>query len=258
MRNNAFAAVGKVMVGAVLLLVQGHPTQAAEIKVLSVVALKSSLDVLGPQFEQATGYKLAMSYATSSELIRKFDAGETFDAALVWPLMIDRLIKEGKVAAETRAGIARVAIGMAVKKGAPKPDISTVDAFKRTLGNAKTISHSAEGASGVYLKTLFERLGIAAEIQPKLRPMPGGSLVVGPVVRGEVDLAIITTPYIVLEPGADMVGLLPEELQEYIIYTGGVSVAAKQTDAAKALIKHLTSLTAAEVLKSQGLDPATH
>ena len=174
MRNNAFAAVGKVMVGAVLLLVQGHPTQAAEIKVLSVVALKSSLDVLGPQFEQATGYKLAMSYATSSELIRKFDAGETFDAALVWPAMIDRLIKEGKVAAETRAGIARVAIGMAVKKGAPKPDISTVDAFKRTLGNAKTISHSAEGASGVYLKTLFERLGIAAEIQPKLRPMPGG------------------------------------------------------------------------------------
>ena len=258
MRNNAFAAVGKVMVGAVLLLVQGHPTQAAEIKVLSVVALKSSLDVLGPQFEQATGHKLAMSYATSSELIRKFDAGETFDAALVWPAMIDRLIKEGKVAAETRAGIARVAIGMAVKKGAPKPDISTVDAFKRTLGNAKTISHSAEGASGVYLKTLFERLGIAAEIQPKLRPMPGGSLVVGPVVRGEVDLAIITTPYIVLEPGADMVGLLPEELQEYVIYTGGVSVAAKQTDAAKALIKHLTSLTAAEVLKSQGLDPATH
>ena len=103
MRNNAFAAVGKVTVGAVLLLVQGHPTQAAEVKVLSVVALKSSLDVLGPQFEQATGYKLAMSYATSSELIRKFDAGETFDAALVWPAMIDRLIKEGKVATECLA-----------------------------------------------------------------------------------------------------------------------------------------------------------
>ena len=251
------AAVGKIVVGAMLLFTQGDPAQAAEIKVLSVVALKSTLDLLGPQFEQATGHKLVMNYATSSELIRKFDAGETFDAALVWPAMIDRLIKEGKVAAETRAGIARVAIGMAIKKGAPKPDISTVDAFKRTLLNAKTISHSAEGASGVYLKTLVERLGIAAEMQPKLRPMRGGSLVVDPVVRGEVELAIITTPYIVLEPGADMVGLLPEVLQEYVIYTGGVSAAAKQADAAKALVKHLTSLTAAAVLKSQGLDPVT-
>jgi molybdate transport system substrate-binding protein len=177
--------------------------------------------------------------------------------ALVWPAMIDRLIKEGKVAVETRAAIARVAIGVAIKKGAPKPDISTTDEFKRTLLNAKSVSHSMEGASGVYLKTLFERLGIAAEMQPKLRPMPGGSLVVGPVVRGEAELAIITTPYIVLEPGADLVGLLPEELQQYVVYTGGVSVAATQPDAARAMIKHLTSPTAASVLKSQGLDPAT-
>jgi molybdate transport system substrate-binding protein len=118
MRFGAFAATGNVVVGAMLLLAQGQPARAAEIKVMSVVALKSSLDVLGPQFEQATGNKLVINYSTSSELIRKFDAGETFDAALVWPAMIDRLIKEGKVAAETRAGIARVAI--AGQEGGPE------------------------------------------------------------------------------------------------------------------------------------------
>ena len=247
----AFAAAA---IGFSILLTQN--VAADEIKVLSVPALKPPLDVLGPQFERATGHKLNVKYAGSSELTRQFNAGETFDAALVWPAMIDQLLKEGKLAPGTRTEIVRVAIAVAIKKGAQKPDISTTDAFKRSLLGAKSISHSAEGASGTYLKGLFERLGIAADMQPKLRPQPGGPFVVGPVVRGEVELAIITTPYIVIEPGAELVGLLPDELQQYVVYTGGISAATAQAEAAKALLKHLTSPSAASVMKSNGLEPA--
>jgi molybdate transport system substrate-binding protein len=255
LRIFSLAAAAKLAIGVTLLFAQGHAAQATEIKVLSVTPLKTSVDVLGPQFERATGHKLMMHYGSSSDLIRQFDAGETFDVALAWPAMIDRLLKEGKVAAGTRAEIARVAIAVAVRKGAPKPDISTTDAFKRTLLNAKSVSHSMEGASGVYFKRLLERLGIATDMQPKLRPVAGGPLVVGPVARGEVELAVITAPFIVLEPGAELVGPLPEELQQYVVYTAGISAVTKQPDAARALIRHLTSAEAASVIKSKGLDP---
>jgi len=240
-----------------LLAVPGHAVQAAEIKVLGVPALQTSLEVLGPQFERASGHKLNINYAGSSDLVRRFAAGEAFDVALVWPAQIERLLKEGKLAAGTRAEVARVAIAVAVKKGAPKPDISTTETFKRTLLNAKSVSHSAEGSSGVHLKSVLERLGITAEMQPKLRPVPGGPYVVGPVARGEVELAIISTPYIAIEPGAELVGPLPDELQQYVVYTAGVSTATAQPDAARALVGHLTSRAAASVLKSQGLDPVT-
>ena len=249
--------VGSIVTAALLLFAQGHAVQAAEVKVLGVPALQTSLDVIGPQFERATGHKLNINYGGSSELVKRFAAGEAFDVALVWPAQIDRLLKEGKLAAGTRTEIARVAIAVAVKKGAPKPDITTTETFKRTLLNAKSISHSAEGASGIHLKSVLERLGIVAEMQPKLRPVPGGPYVVGPVVRGEVELAIITTPYIVIEPGAELVGPLPDELQQYVVYIAGVGTTASNAGAAGALIRHLTSPASASVLKAQGLDPAT-
>ena len=256
MRIVSLAIAAKLVTSAMLVFAQSYGARA-EIKVFSVPALTTSLDVLVPQFEHATGHKLIMNYTGSSDLIRQFDAGETFDVALVWPAMIDRLLKEGKVAEGTRAEIARVAIAVAVRKGATKPDISTTESFKRALLNAKSVSHSIEGSSGVYFKNLLVRLGIAADMQPKLRPVPGGPMVVGPVARGEVELAVITTPYIVLESGAELVGPLPDELQQYVVYTAGVAAATKQPDLARALIKHLTSPTAATLMKSQGLDPPT-
>jgi molybdate transport system substrate-binding protein len=141
-------AAAKIAIGFLLLL--GHAAEAAELKVLSVVPLKSSLDELVPPFEQATGHKLAITYDGSSALKRKFEANAPFDVALIYPELIDELRKQGKLAAGVQADIATVAIGVAIKKGAPKPDIGTVDAFKRTLINAKSISHSTEGASGMY------------------------------------------------------------------------------------------------------------
>jgi molybdate transport system substrate-binding protein len=249
--------VPRIVIGIVLLAALGQVSRAAEIAGLSVVPLRTSLNVLVPLFEQATGHKVTIKYAGSSDLIRQLAAGETFDVALVWPDMIERLLKEGRVAAGTRADVARVAIGVAVKKGTPKPDISTADAVKRTLLNAKSVSHSAEGASGIYLQNLLKRLGIADEMKPKLRPVPGGPLVVGPVARGDVELAVISIPFVMLEPGAELVGPMPDELQEYVVYTAGVSATAKDAGAAGALLRYIKSPAAAVVLRSQGLDPAT-
>jgi ABC-type molybdate transport system substrate-binding protein len=138
----------RIGIGAILLGAQGHAVQAAEIKVLGVPALQTSLEVLGPQFKRATGHKLNGNYAGSSDLVRRFAAGETFDVALVWLAQIDRLLKEGKLVAGTRAEVARVAIAVAVKRGAPKPNISTAEAFKRTLLNAKSVCRAAHTSSG--------------------------------------------------------------------------------------------------------------
>jgi len=221
---------------------------------LSALPLKTSLEELGPLFERTTGHKLTIKYGVSAALKRQIDAGETFDVALLLPAIIDDLLKQGKVAAGTRTDISRAAIGVAVKKGAPKPDIGSADALKNTLLNAKSIAYSAEGGSGIYFKGLLERLGIAAETSAKLKPL-ASSAVVSSVAKGEVELAVISPPAILAEPGVELVGIMPKELQQYVVYTAGVSAAAKEADAAKALLKYLTTPAAMSVMKAKGLEP---
>src|SRR5262245_45457895 len=246
--------IAAAVIAATSLFSPGHAA-SAEIKILSVVPLKTSLDELGPRFESATVHKLIVAYDGSSQLKRRLEGGEAFDVALIYPELIDQLVRQGKLVGGTSTTIASVAIAVAVRKGAPKPDIGTVDAFKRAMLSAESISHSAEGGSGIYFKNLIDRLGIAAQVKSKLRPMEGGPLVVGPVARGEAEIAVITTPFIAMEPGADLVGPLPDDLQQLIVYTAAIGSAAKAPDAARALIKHLTTPEAAKLLKSNGLDP---
>jgi molybdate transport system substrate-binding protein len=247
--NSLFAALA---VG--LMLLQPHGASAAEIRVLSVQPLKPLLEELGPPFERTTGHKLVIQYIVSAALKRQIDAGETFDVALILPAIIDDLLKQGKVAPGTRMDISRAAVGVAVRKGTPKPDISSTEAFKRTLLNAQSIAYSGEGASGIYFKRVLDRLGIAAEMTPKLKPLDS-SAVVPSVANGEVELAVISPPAILAEPGAELVGLLPKDLQNYVVYTAGVSATAKEADAAKALLKHLTTPAAMSVMKAKGLEP---
>lgn len=258
MNVRTLAASAGIAVGVIIFSAQAQTALAAEIRVLSLVSLKPSLDGLVPQFERSTGHKVSFTYGNSSELPKQFATGQPFDVALGSSPLLERLIKDGKVAAGTRTDMARVAIGVGVKKGAPKPDIRTTDAFRRALLNAKSVSHASEGPSGIYLRSLLKRLGIDAEMQPKLRPVPGGPLVMGPVAKGGVEIGIIPIPFIVLEPGADLVGPLPAELQEYVVYAAGISAAAKNPEAARALIGHITSSAAAPVIRSQGLDPVAH
>lgn len=253
MRMRSLAAAATIGI-AVVLLAQGHAAQSAELKVFSVLPLKTFLDELGPQFERATGHKLTITYNVSAALKRQIDADEKFDVAMLLPAMIDELLKQGKVAAGTRTDISRAAVGVAVRKGAPKPDIGSAEAFKRTLLDAKSIAYSGEGGSGIYFKSVLERLGIAAEIGPKLKPL-ASSAVVPSVAKGEVELAVISPPAILAEPGAELVGILPKELQQYVVYTAGVSAAAREADAGSALLKYLTTPAAMTVMKAKGLEP---
>lgn len=254
MKISSLATTAKIGIAVLFLLAQGHPAQSAEVKVLSVQPLRTLLDELGPEFERTSGHKLMIKYDVSAALKRQIDAGEIFDVALILPAIIDDLIKQGKVAAGTRTDVSRAAVGVAVKKGAPKPDIGSAEAFKSTLLNAKSIAYSGEGASGIYFRSVLERLGIATEMNSKLKPL-GSSAVVPAVANGEVELAVISPPAILAEPGAELVGILPKELQNYVVYTAGVSAAAKDTDAAKALLKYLTTPAALSVMKSKGLEP---
>lgn len=235
-------------------MLQAQGVGAAEIKVLSI-PFKGPLDEIRPEFERTTGHKLLIRYAPSAELRRQIAAGEEFDVVLIFPGQIDDLIKQGKVAVGTRVDIARAGLGVAVKKGAVKPDIKSPDAFKRILLNANSIAYAAEGPSGIHLVGLIERLGIAAETKPKLKPMGAGSLVVAPVAKGEVDIGVVSIPFILAEPGAELLGPLPLELQHYVVYSAGAGAAAKNVSAAKAFITFFSNPGPVSVMKANGLEP---
>lgn len=186
---------------------------------------------------------------------REIDAGETFDVAISVTSGVDDLIKEGKIVAATRAAVAYAGLGVGLRAGAPKPDISSVDAVKRTLLNAKSVAHSAEGASVAIFRALLERIGIAEGMKPKLKPMAGTAS--QSLASGEAEIVVLFVPTIVDAPGVELVGLFPSELQTYISFAAGIGTGAKEPEAAQALIKFLTSPAAVAVIKAKGMEPDT-
>ena len=237
-----------------MVLVEGGIGHAVEIKVLSGNGGRAAVSELGARFERATGHKVTIRFEVNAALKRKIDAGETFDVAILNPPVLEDLIKQGKIAAGTRADIGSAGLGVAVRAGAPKPDISSVEAFKRTLLNAKTVAFPGEGASGVYFVRLLDRLGIAVAMKPKLKPMPAEDTV-EVVARGDADIVVVIASRIVDVSGVDLVGPLPSELQTTIGIAAGVSATAKEPAAAKALIEFFTAPAAVPVLKAKGLTP---
>ena len=219
------------------------------------IPFKGPLDEIRSEFERTTGHTLLIAYAPSAELRRQIAAGEEFDVVLIFPGQIDDLTKQGKVAGGTRVDIARAGLGVAIKKGAAKPDIKSTDAFKRVLLNANSIAYAAEGPSGIHLIGLIERLGIAAQTKPKLKPMGAGSLVVTTVAKGEVDIGVVAIPFILAEPGVELLGPLPLELQNYVVYSIGAGAAAKDASAAKAFITFFSNPGPVSVMKANGLEP---
>jgi molybdate transport system substrate-binding protein len=188
------------------------------------------------------------------EANRRIDSGEAFDVAFVLPPMMDLLITQGKIVADTRTHFLRIGIGVAVRAGAVKPDISSVDAIKRALLNAKTIAYLQGGASGPYLAALIERLGISRELQPKtLRP--DMDIVGDLVARGEADIGVTAISTLLATPGVEVVGPLPQEIQSYVYFEGGIATNASAPDAARALLKFLTERSTVRVIKSKGMEP---
>lgn len=248
-----------LLAGAVFSIVVsvGQPTSShtAEIKVLSTHAAQEVMEALGPQFEKATGHKIVYSYDPAAAVRRQIEEGATFDVAIVTRSVIDDLAKKNRVKADTIANIGRSGLGVAVKKGAPKPDISTVEAFKRSLLAAKSVVRSAEGTSGAYFDRLMGQLGIAAEMKAKTKLGPSGRIS-EMAARGEVEIAVQQISEILPVKGADFVGPFPAEVQLYTMFSAGVGTAAKELKAAQELVKFITAPAAAAVIKSKGLDPA--
>jgi molybdate transport system substrate-binding protein len=246
-----------VVAGVVMLAVAGAaPATAAEIKVLSAGAYKSVVVAIEPEFEKQSGHKLVIDNDTVGALAKRIEGGEAFDVVIVSPAAVDDLIKKGKVAGGTRQVLARVGIGVMVKEGARKPDISTVDAFKKAVLDAKSVAYidpASGGSSGIYLASLFEKLGIANAVKPKAKLKHGG-YVADLITSGEAELGIHQISEILPAKGVTLVGPLPAEIQNYTTYAAGLSAGARDAAAAKALIQALAGSMAAPVLKSKGME----
>jgi molybdate transport system substrate-binding protein len=228
---------------------------AAEIKALVSNALKSTMEEATPQFEKASGHKLAITFGAAAELKASIEKGAPVDVAILTAATTDDLVKEGKLLAAGRVDIARSGAGVAVRKGAPKPDISTTEGFKHALLDAKSISFVGAGATAPYIKSLFDRLGIADQVQSKLKVQPTSNPAAKAVANGEAELGITQISEILPYEGAELVGPLPAELQLYTVYPAAVAADSKEPGAAKALIQFLTAPAAIAVLKSKGLSP---
>src|SRR6187551_2789905 len=245
--------ISLALAGGVLLM--ASIAQGAELRALSGNGAKAAVRELCTQFERATGNTIKLHFEVNADLKKKIEAGEAFDVAVLNPPVIDALIKDGKLVAGSRADIGRSGLGVAVRKGAPKPDIATAEAFKRTLLAAKAVAYPGKGASGLYFVSLLDRLGIKAEMQGKLKPMAAEDTV-EVVARGEADMVVVVATRITGVPGVDLVGPIPEELQTKIGFAAGLSTSAKERDAAQALIRFLTAPAAAATLRANGVEPA--
>lgn len=226
----------------------------SEIKVMASAAFKEAYLELVPEFERATGHKVVTLWVPSVQMMSRLKGGETVDLVIMSAASLDELIGAGIVVAGDRYDIARSGIGIAVRAGAPKPDISSGEAIKRAVLAAKAIAYST-GPSGVYLAGLFQRMGIADTIKNKVKisqGFPAGSF----VASGEAELAFQQISELLPVPGIELVGPLPADVQQITVFSAGLHVGAKAPDAARALVKFLTAPAAAPVTRKKGMEPA--
>jgi molybdate transport system substrate-binding protein len=229
---------------------------AADMKILTAGAMKAVVLELVSAFEKETGHKAVVDNDTAGGLARRIEGGEAFDLAVITPGAINDLAGKGKIVAGSRVNVARVGVGIVVKEGAPLPDVSNVEAFKRALIAAKTVAYidpASGGSSGIYLTGLFDKLGIAAEIKPKAKLKQGG-YVADLIASGEAELGLHQISEILPVKGVKLVGPLPAEIQNYTTYAAAVGKDAKQPEAAAAMLKLLAGSAAEPVLKARGME----
>jgi molybdate transport system substrate-binding protein len=225
---------------------------ANQIKVLSGGAMKSLMLEAIPLFERATGSKVDIKFALTSVLTKEIEVGAIFDVALLPRPDIDGLTQAGKVATGSQTDITRSAVGFCVKAGAPKPDIGSVEALKRTLLNARTIGYS-DGPSGAYIAELLRRLDIADEVKARTRLT--SRLVAEIVAEGEAEVGMQQIVAILPVKGAELVGPLPSELQNIIVYAAGLAPAAQQSGIARTFIAFLAMPEVVGLIKAKGMEP---
>ena len=227
---------------------------ASTLKILSSNSIRAVMGELVPQFERASGMSLSVSYDPAKVMLARIAKGETGDLAITGSGAIDELVKQGKILAGSRRLLARCRVGVAVRAGAPKPDISTVESLKRMLLAAKSVAYTQEGASGMHFSGLIERMGIAKEVQAKAVRQPGG-LIGELVAAGKAEIAIQQVPELRAVPGIELVGALPEDIQLVTVTSAGIFAATQQAQAAQSFVDFLSAPAAMRVMQSRGLEP---
>jgi molybdate transport system substrate-binding protein len=240
-------------------IVMSKTADANEIKVVSGGAFKQVLGALVAQYEKETSNKVAVTYQTVGQHLKLIGSGEEdFDVAILTPEAIDGLIKAGKVVPGSRTDLAKTGVGVVVKQGTPLPDISTVDAFKKSLLTAKSVAYidpKAGGSSGLYVEKLLERLGIADAVNAKAVLIQGGEVATH-VADGEAELGIHQISEILPVKGVVLVGPLPPDIQNFTIYSAGVAAGAKDRETAQGFVKFLSGSHALPIIKAKGMEPA--
>jgi molybdate transport system substrate-binding protein len=239
-----------------VLLLRAVAAGAAEIKVLTAGAFKPVVMAFAPDVERDTGDRVRVETDTAGGLARRVRDGEAFDLLIVTPAIADQLTAAGKVEAGSVLPLARVGIGVAVKQGAPLPDLADVASFRKALLDARAVAYidpRAGGSSGIYLSRLFERLGIAADIARKAVLVPGG-LAGQRLLSGEADIALQQMSELLVVPGISVVGPVPAAVQNYTVYAGAIGSAAAHAAGAKALLAALSGPGARSLLKAQGME----
>ena len=239
---------------AAIMAIAAGSARADEVKVLAANAVKEPFLALAATFEKATGHKVAASWSGTEGIAKRIMGGEVADVVLVGSASMDRLIQEGKVVPGSRASVAKVGVGVAVRAGLPKPDISSADGVRKAVLDAKSVAYSS-GPSGQYIAELFKRLGIAEQVSDKLKVPPSNVPVSEVLARGEADLGFQQISELLNVNGIDYLGPLPSELQNMTVYFAGLHSVAPAPDAAKALIKSLTAPESGPIIKRSGMEP---
>ena len=239
---------------AVGIWVAGGKVHAAEITVMATQAVKAAYVELVPGFQSSTPHKVSTEWVGSGDIMRRMKDGEVVDIVFLASAAIDELVKLGKLVPGSRVDIGKSGVGVAMQAGSPKPDISSSEAFKRTLLAAKSIALSS-GSSAIYLDGLFQRMGIAEELKPRIKRIALGLSVGEVVARGEAEIGFQQVSELMTMAGITYVGPLPPAMQLYTMYSGGIHTGAKSRDAAMQLLKFLTSPAALSAIKAAGMEP---
>jgi molybdate transport system substrate-binding protein len=206
------------------------------------------------QFEAASGHRVVVTYGLAAVLKTKYLEGAPADVLILTAPIIDDLGKQGKVVPESKKDVARSGVGVAVKAGAPKPDIGTPEKLKQALLAAKSLAHSKTGASGIYFASLIERLGLSEALKAKTIVRDG--IVANIAASGEAELAVQQISELMQSPGVEIVGPLPDELQQITVFSAGVFTDSAQVDLSRAFVAHLASPANAALIRAKGMEPA--
>jgi molybdate transport system substrate-binding protein len=247
-------SLASLCIAAGLVIAAASPAASDELKIFGSRVTRMIVEDVGPQFEKATGHRPVVVTDVAAVMKRRIEAGEPFDLAVLVNFQADEMIKKGKLAADTRSDLMKAGIGVAVRRGAPVPDISTTEAFKQTLLAAKSITYLKEGASTIYLDGLFARMGIVEQLRAKTIK-PETESVSEAVAAGDVELGMIVIPNILSVPGAQFVGPLPEDIQSYIVFTAAAAANSPNQQAARDFIAFLKSPAAIAAIKAKGMSP---